>query len=550
MAETAQTLTEEQIPAGGIADFVMSDEEIAALEAEEAREEFGESGIANFPDIAKRMASYGRFGDNSVAHVETGELVVPKALIEQSPKLKESIFNHLREMGIEDPERYVVGSDQNSINPDTGMPEFFLKQVFGGVKKAVSGIARGVGKAIKGVGKVLKKVAPVVLPIALAMNPALGAIYGAALGSGIGTLIQGGNIKDALKSALISGAVGGVTAGFTGKTGSFLGNIKEAAGNPIGRFSQFGRNVGEAVSTGSFDPLRRAYQVPGSQIADEIAAGRMGAGEAEAQALRQQNLAGTSGTAITPEAAVEAATPGGDMFYAQQPGGPVSQELADTLTTQVTPAGAERGFLDRAGDLYSEYLSPSRGMQNIPTLEAEMARIQAANPNMAAANIQKAAEASIASQTPGMISRFAPLAAAGTGLAAAGGFFEAAPTEEPNLVDRRTGVELIEEDPSRYLVGDRTIVGAQGPFEVPSRYGFMGPQMYAEAGGEVYPRRNGGIMPNEGVPNEDSVRALLMPGEFVMTTDAVRGLGNGDLNQGINNMYSVMRNLEAKGRAA
>ena len=549
MAETAQTLTEEQIPAGGIADFVMSDEEIAALEAEEAREEFGESGIANFPDIAKRMASYGRFGDNSVAHVETGELVVPKALIEQSPELKESIFNHLREMGIEDPERYVVGSDQNSINPDTGMPEFFLKQVFGGVKKAVSGIARGVGKAIKGVGKVLKKVAPVVLPIALAMTP-LGPIYGAALGSGIGTLVQGGNIKDALKSALISGAVGGVTAGFTGKTGSFGANVKNAFSDFGGRLAQTGTGLREAVTGQGFGTLTGGYQVPGSQIADEIAAGRMGAGEAEAQALRQQNLAGTSGTAITPEAAVEAATPGGDMFYAQQPGGPVSQELADTLTTQVTPAGAERGFLDRAGDLYSEYLSPSRGMQNIPTLEAEMARIQAANPNMAAANIQKAAEASIASQTPGMISRYAPLAAAGTGLAAAGGFFEAAPTEEPNLVDRRTGVELIEEDPSRYLVGDRTIVGAQGPFEVPSRYGFMGPQMYAEAGGEVYPRRNGGIMPNEGVPNEDSVRALLMPGEFVMTTDAVRGLGNGDLNQGINNMYSVMRNLEAKGRAA
>ena len=549
MAETAQTLTEEQIPAGGIADFVMSDEEIAALEAEEAREEFGESGIANFPDIAKRMASYGRFGDNSVAHVETGELVVPKALIEQSPKLKESIFNHLREMGIEDPERYVVGSDQNSINPDTGMPEFFLKQVFGGVKKAVSGIARGVGKAIKGVGKVLKKVAPVVLPIALAMTP-LGPIYGAALGSGIGTLVQGGNIKDALKSALISGAVGGVTAGFTGSAGSFGANVKNAFSDFGGRLAQTGTGLREAVTGQGFGTLTGGYQVPGSQIADEIAAGRMGAGEAEAQALRQQNLAGTSGTAITPEAAVEAATPGGDMFYAQQPGGPVSQELADTLTTQVTPAGAERGFLDRAGDLYSEYLSPSRGMQNIPTLEAEMARIQAANPNMAAANIQKAAEASIASQTPGMISRYAPLAAAGTGLAAAGGFFEAAPTEEPNLVDRRTGVELIEEDPSRYLVGDRTIVGAQGPFEVPSRYGFMGPQMYAEAGGEVYPRRNGGIMPNEGVPNEDSVRALLMPGEFVMTTDAVRGLGNGDLNQGINNMYSVMRNLEAKGRAA
>jgi hypothetical protein len=42
---------------------------------------------------------------------------------------------------------------------------------------------------------------------------------------------------------------------------------------------------------------------------------------------------------------------------------------------------------------------------------------------------------------------------------------------------------------------------------------------------------------------------MLMPGEFVMTTDAVKGLGNGNLNKGINNMYSVMRNLEQRGRA-
>ena len=81
------------------------------------------------------------------------------------------------------------------------------------------------------------------------------------------------------------------------------------------------------------------------------------------------------------------------------------------------------------------------------------------------------------------------------------------------------------------------------PFQRPSF-----PQMTAAEGGEVYPRRNGGIMPNEGIPNQDSVRALLMPGEFVMTTDAVKGLGGGNLNQGINNMYSVMRNLESRGR--
>jgi len=39
-----------------------------------------------------------------------------------------------------------------------------------------------------------------------------------------------------------------------------------------------------------------------------------------------------------------------------------------------------------------------------------------------------------------------------------------------------------------------------------------------------------------------------MPGEFIFTTDAVRGAGNGNLRQGINNMYNVMRNLEARGK--
>jgi hypothetical protein len=76
----------------------------------------------------------------------------------------------------------------------------------------------------------------------------------------------------------------------------------------------------------------------------------------------------------------------------------------------------------------------------------------------------------------------------------------------------------------------------------------MRPQ-YAAEGGEIFPRRVGGIMPNEGIPGQDSVRAMLMPGEFVMTTDAVRGLGNGNMRQGINNMYDMMRGLESRGKA-
>ena len=57
-------------------------------------------------------------------------------------------------------------------------------------------------------------------------------------------------------------------------------------------------------------------------------------------------------------------------------------------------------------------------------------------------------------------------------------------------------------------------------------------------------------MPDEGIPGKDSVRAMLMPGEFVMTTDAVKGMGNGNLQKGIQDMYGVMANLERKGRMA
>jgi hypothetical protein len=184
--------TELSVPEGGIGGFAMSEEDFAVLEAEEAKKEFGEAGLGQFTAVAKKMAGYGRFGDDSVAHIQTGEIVVPLALIENNPALKEQIFKNLRDNGIEDPEQYVVGSKANSINPETGLMEFgFFSKLWKGIKKVV-----------KAVVKVVKKIAPIVLPIVLAFTP-LGPIYGAALGSGIGTLINGGSIKDALKSALV-----------------------------------------------------------------------------------------------------------------------------------------------------------------------------------------------------------------------------------------------------------------------------------------------------------------------------------------------------------
>lgn len=67
----------------------------------------------------------------------------------------------------------------------------------------------------------------------------------------------------------------------------------------------------------------------------------------------------------------------------------------------------------------------------------------------------------------------------------------------------------------------------------------------AANGGEMsFPRRNGGIDPAEGSGTKDDVPAMLMAGEFVMTRDAVKGMGDGNLRKGINRMYGMMDDLE------
>ena len=64
--------------------------------------------------------------------------------------------------------------------------------------------------------------------------------------------------------------------------------------------------------------------------------------------------------------------------------------------------------------------------------------------------------------------------------------------------------------------------------------------------GQYFPRRNGGIMPSEGSGQQDDVPAMLMAGEFVLTKDAVKGLGNGNSQQGIQKAYSIMNDLERR----
>ena len=477
---------------------------------------------------------------------------------------------------------------------------------FGWLKKTFRKVSRAVKSVGKSVVKLIKKAAPIVLPIALSFTP-LGAIYGAALGSGIGTLIQGGSIKDAFKSALIAGATGAVFKGLGNKLsgqGTFMEGVNKAAANPMGRITQTASGLGSTLSGGGFTGQGNLFSdfVPTSTAVDsvvpdttDLASKQFAADTGDLQLASADGLpAGTDiPTTNAPVGETDAARFLKDQARAADAAkGPVPDYAKKAMSNvdssfltkpPVDPTGGGSNFLDTAKEYYdtaSDYLvrggqskqaiaeaaagAEQKAIQNTLVKYGQPAGpITNATPPSIAAKAIAAGEAAAASAQPGMLATYGPsLALAGTA-AYAGGMFDT--PEDPPEEELQTGADLIALDPSKYRLPEETPQYAQGPTMVGTNYGIdprtgrpivnpfrrpsYGLPVLAAEGGEIFPRRVGGIMPDEGVPGKDSVRAMLMPGEFVMTTDAVKGLGNGNNDQGINNMYDMMRGLEAKGRA-
>ena len=662
--QAAKKETVFEFPEGGIADFYMTDEQFAELER---REEVGHGGIANVHHIADRIAEYGRYGDDTLAHVETGELIVPKALLEKNPALKASIFEHLEELGVEDPERYIVGSGANSLNPDTQLPEFFLKKIFKKAKKVFKKVVKGVKKALKKVGKVLKKASSVILPVVLNVAfPGMGAIMTGALSGGIGTLINGGNLKDALKAAAIGGVTGAVVKGgfnkITGKAG-FVDTIKSEVSNLTNLKSQF------STAGGILDPTSKYYTSTAGSVAGTAAP----AAGAQAAPVTTQPLPEIQGPPTAPPiqgppTAAEAALIGEPTFMQQ------AVTAAENIDVQAVDAATQRALADptalsisdagldpRIGgqpidlvpttpDVIEISAQPSAGQGAVsppgfeesvqeallqdprikipgmdkisqPVFEpnVELSQFQTPAAPVATSTVNQVVEQieppgffealgrgdlkgafaprstlpkpsaleekfgltldkakqAVSEATPGPIRTYAPALAA-TGLAAQQmGAFET-PVYDPITMQEleesqgETASDLVTAYPEIYRVQDLEVRGSEGPYRQDTLYAydpqiglypvnpFGQPQsgfnqqsqtVPMQSGGAAFPRRTGGIDPSEGVPNQDSVRAMLMPGEFVMTTKAVRGMSrNGDSREGIKNMYSMMRNLEARER--
>ena len=137
-----------------------------------------EGGLA---DVASFLAAQGRNGDKMLAHITPEEAEFLKAR-----------------------------GGAGTINPVTGLPEFFLKKIFKGVKKIFKSVTKVVKKVLQSpVGRILGTIA-----LATVLGPAgVGLSMGTAAGlAGAGTtLMAGGSIKE----ALISGALGYVGGGGT-----------------------------------------------------------------------------------------------------------------------------------------------------------------------------------------------------------------------------------------------------------------------------------------------------------------------------------------------
>ena len=343
-------------------------------------------------------------------------------------------------------------------------------------------------KLIGGIKDIFKKIAPVIVPLAInALFPGLGAVYSGALGSGITTLAQGGNFQDALKSAAMGGLAGGVFAGF--KTGFQGKPFREAAlGTPGQRFT-LNPKVKSLFTGQASVPRETVFSGDGSVLSNSVQT-------------------------------ADASNTGGDIDVSKQ-----------------------KGFFD--------YLNPDRGM---PTQEKLLARATEIRNSPAGQKLgltsEKALEMATEELTPGLISRYTPLAVTGAAALAAAGGFE---TPKQNLDDSPFGMtsqEMYNRNPMAHSVfaasNMPTPMSRVRPLDKDEDRDYLF-RSYLNKGGEMssdkFPRRQGAIS-GPGTETSDDIPAMLSDGEFVMTARAVRGAGNGSRKQGVKKMYDMMRAFE------
>ena len=202
------------------------------------------AGLGSF--LASNIDEFGRNGDTEMIHATREEVIMPKGMMED-PQIRETIRQAFERTG-RDMAEYTVGSGEMNVNPFTGYEEAF--------------------DLIKGIKNIFKKAAPILLPAAVSfLFPGMAPVLSGAIAGGVGSLLQGGDLKDVLKGAAIGGVSSSLMKGITsgGKDFGFKGDPN------YGRFGL--RKFGEGAGTGLEGKLSgvKDFFVEPQQTVDQIA---------------------------------------------------------------------------------------------------------------------------------------------------------------------------------------------------------------------------------------------------------------------------------------
>jgi hypothetical protein len=424
-----------------------------------------EGGLA---DVASYLASQGRNGDTMLAHITPEEAQLLKSR-----------------------------GGSGTINPATGLPEFFFKKIFRAVKSVVKGVVNTVKKVLQSpVGRILGTIA-----LATVLGPAgVGLSLGTAAGvAGAGTtLLAGGSLKE----ALISGAMG-----YIGGGGTIMGASPVAA---VGGYLPGA--MGSALNTGLSTGLIGAGigKLGGMSTQDALRMGlTSGASAAALQGLQNSRAGQPTGGQPTGGEAQGTSAPGpvSDVGPAGQVGQVgttgTAQDLLASGGQQFTGSGLKMptmgpsaGF-DAAGNFNVDYSLAGAPTAAAPGMDGALgtgvragtsisgvrAPVSSALTPTGAANYSLSSVPQAAAAPTGFLDRMAtsakdmyneylspsrpglpadagllrkygPLAAAGTAVIGAAGGMDSTPADENPAFDRNyTGMDYMRDNPDMFKGG-------------------------------------------------------------------------------------------------
>jgi hypothetical protein len=506
--------------------------------------EMAEGGIAQIPQmtpIAREMAAMGRNGDTMLAHITPQEAMM------------------LQRMG---------GS--GTINPYTGLPEFFLKKMFKSIGKAVKKFAKStVGRIVIGValGAFLGPMATGFLSGTMGVTLSAAAATGISAGIGVfgSSLLAGDGFKNSLRNGLTAGALTYGTAGL-------MGDFSTPATNAPANFAQ-GYEQGIAN-----------IKAPFQAAADFVRGGPEAAANVPSPGVGPISDAAT--LARTP---AERLVGAGEGIPIPPPDGVTATTLSPQVNTQFERAVAQGrvvpsdfaslaeppGLIDRvtqgakdvytgAKDVFTDYLSPNRpGIQgrSANTIFDELT----AKGLPKTADTMRLATETAAKEAPGMIAKYGPLAATGiSALALTGNLpnpFEE-PKQEPGesyeayMARRDAAVAKFRQERPEFFgslaPASYPTQTVQNIYTPPTDYStrpnipirtYQAARGSGPEGVEDFPRKTGPIS-GPGTGTSDDIPAMLSDGEFVFTAKAVRNMGGGSRRKGAAKMYKLMKMLE------